>query len=138
MYFKKEKAVTIQDIAKRLDIASSTVSRALSDNPRISEKTKQKVWQTAKLLGYKSHLKESRFYSVKTKNIAVILPNLNTYLYKNFIDGIQKIAAQNSYNVFMFFSENSLSRESELIELVSDLQVSGVIFSFSPYNKKVY
>ena len=48
---KKEKT-TIHDIAQRLNITASTVSRALSDHPRISEATKIAVHQTAQKLNY--------------------------------------------------------------------------------------
>ncbi|HZX74503.1 MAG TPA: LacI family DNA-binding transcriptional regulator, partial [Cyclobacteriaceae bacterium] len=48
---KKEKS-TIHDIAKKLNITASTVSRALNDNPRISKATKLLVQKTAQKLNY--------------------------------------------------------------------------------------
>lgn len=43
---------TIKDIAKLAGVSISTASRALNDNPRISEATRTKVKQIAAELGY--------------------------------------------------------------------------------------
>ena len=48
---KKEKA-TIHDIAKKLNITASTVSRALKNHPRISDETKKAVQKVASKLNY--------------------------------------------------------------------------------------
>ncbi|MEM7133003.1 MAG: LacI family DNA-binding transcriptional regulator [Chloroflexota bacterium] len=45
-------AVTIQDIAKHLRLAPSTVSKALNDYPHIATKTRERVTSAARELGY--------------------------------------------------------------------------------------
>ena len=45
--------VTIKDVAKEANVATSTVSRVLSNSPKISEKTKEKVHEAIKKLNYK-------------------------------------------------------------------------------------
>jgi len=42
--------VTIKDIANKLGVSTSTVSRALKDHPDISEKTREAVQELAKIL----------------------------------------------------------------------------------------
>ena len=44
--------VTIKDVAKEANVAVSTVSRVISNNSRISVKTKLKVWDAIKKLNY--------------------------------------------------------------------------------------
>ena len=44
--------VTIKDVAKEADVATSTVSRVLSNNPRISETTRKRVQEAIDKLGY--------------------------------------------------------------------------------------
>ena len=48
-----QKAITIKDLAAKLNISVSTVSRALKDNPEISQQTRKTVQALAKELGYK-------------------------------------------------------------------------------------
>ena len=45
--------ITIKDVAKEANVATSTVSRVLSNSPKISEKTKEKVHEAIKKLNYK-------------------------------------------------------------------------------------
>ena len=69
---KKKDAIRIQDIAEKLNISPSSVSRALNNNERISEETRNLVWKTAKEMGYKlnvpDYLDETR--SVKIPAVA--------------------------------------------------------------------
>lgn len=46
-----QKAITIKDLAEKLNISVSTVSRALKDNPEISQQTRKTVQALAKELG---------------------------------------------------------------------------------------
>lgn len=48
-----QKPITIKDIAEKLNISVSTVSRALKDNHEISAQTRKTVQELAKQLGYK-------------------------------------------------------------------------------------
>ena len=70
---KKEKA-TIHDIAKKLNITASTVSRALKDHPRISETTKQAVHKTAIKLNYQPNHIAAALRNGKSNIIGIIVP----------------------------------------------------------------
>ena len=65
---------TIIDIARELNTTRATVSRALSNHPGISEKTKQTVHLTASRLYYKRNRIASSLRSGKTHVIGVIIP----------------------------------------------------------------
>ncbi|UOQ75993.1 LacI family DNA-binding transcriptional regulator [Hymenobacter sp. 5516J-16] len=48
---------SISDLAQQLGVSVSTISRALSDHPSISDATKKRVWKLAKELHYQpNHL----------------------------------------------------------------------------------
>lgn len=47
------KHITIKDIARHLSLSVSTVSRALINDKNIRQETKERVLETAKMLGYK-------------------------------------------------------------------------------------
>ena len=66
---------TISDIARELNTTPATVSRALSNHPRISAKTKKSVHEAALKLNYKRNKIASSLRSGKTHLIGVIIPS---------------------------------------------------------------
>jgi LacI family transcriptional regulator len=72
------KKVTIYDIAEKLNIAAATVSRALNDNPKISDATKKLVMETAEKMNYRQNRLAIALKSGKTNNVGVIVPRVNT------------------------------------------------------------
>ena len=65
------KKVTIYDIAKALNTSAATVSRALNNNPKISEKTRKLVLETAERMNYKQNKLALALKSGKSKNVGV-------------------------------------------------------------------
>lgn len=74
---------TIKDIAGRLKVAISTVSRALNDHPLIGLRTKMRVKKLALELNYEPNLKAICFKNKKTFVIGVILPSVKEDLFRN-------------------------------------------------------
>jgi DNA-binding LacI/PurR family transcriptional regulator len=68
---------TIKEIAKRLNISVSTVSRALHNHHSIGLRTKMQVQQLAKELNYEPNLTAISFKQRKTLTIGIILPYLS-------------------------------------------------------------
>ena len=64
-----QKVVTIKDLAERLQISVSTVSRALKDNPEISQQTRKIVQDLAKELGYRPNPIAVALKTQKRQNI---------------------------------------------------------------------
>ena len=80
----KSKA-TLKQIAKELGVSISTVSKALSDSPEISQATKDRIKEFAVLKNYKPNLMAKNLKYQKTNTIGVILPNiLNSFFAKVF------------------------------------------------------
>lgn len=52
---KSNKEVTIYDLAKRLNISATTISRGLKDHPAINKDTKQRIFELAEELGYQTN-----------------------------------------------------------------------------------
>ena len=79
VYFKVWRSdfvkVTIKDVAREANVAPSTVSRVLSDSPKISEETKIKVNKAIKKLNYKPNAIARSLVNNKTKILGVVLPN---------------------------------------------------------------
>ena len=87
-----KRQVTIKDIAEKLGISVSTVSRALKDHPDISLKTRQAVKELAKLLGYKPNLIALNLKNSKTNTIGLIVPEVEHHFFSKILNGIEEVA----------------------------------------------
>lgn len=129
---KEKRNVTFQDIAKKLGISSSTVSRSLNNNSKISDETKQKVYKAAQELGYQPNIPGFFEKHSKQKSVCIIVPDLQDSLYINTIDKIQKNL--NGYNCMVSSSMNNINREKDLVENYLDLGIEGFFISLCDYN----
>jgi LacI family transcriptional regulator len=125
------KKVTIHDIARKLNITASTVSRALNDHPKISKKTKKLVQQTAEKLGYERNTIASALRSGTSKLVGVIVPNIDRSFFSSIISGIEKILNPAGYHVIITQSHESLENEISNMETLLNTQVDGILMSIS-------
>lgn len=127
----EQKPITIKEIAKRLNISFSTVSRALHDHPNIGLRTKTRVQQLAKELNYEPNQTAIFFQQRKTFTIGVILPELSEAFFSTSINGIEDTAEKNKYTVLLGQSHDSEEREKKILETMKNHRVDGVIISIS-------
>ena len=111
----EQKLTTIKEIAKRLNISCSSVSRALHDHPNIGLRTKMRVQQLAKELNYEPNQAAIFFQKGKTFTIGVILPELSEGFFSSSINAIEEIAEKNKYTVLVGQSHDSEEREKNII-----------------------
>ena len=123
--------VTIHDIAKALDINSSTVSRALNDSPRVTKKTKDKILKTAQEMGYQRNLLASNLRKNVTNTIGVVVPRISRHFFSSVIQGIEETAYQAGFSVIICQSLEQLEREKNILETLAANRVDGVLISIS-------
>lgn len=124
-----KKDVTIYDIAEKLSLSTSTVSRALKNNPSISKKTIKKVKQAAADMDYTPNVFAASLRSNKTKTIGVIVSQINQPFVSALISGIEKRAQKSGYNIIIAQSNDSYKDEVNITQILYDSRVCGVICS---------
>ena len=122
---------TITDIARELNTTAATVSRALSNNPRISEETKRSVHHTASKLNYKRNRIASSLRSGKSHLIGVIIPSAEINFFGSVVHGIESIANSNGYNVLLYQSNESREFEEKGLETFLAARVDGILASIA-------
>ena len=127
----KKNNITIHDISKALEIDSSTVSRALNNSPRVSQKTKDKILSKANELGYQRNSLASKLRTNKTHSIGVIVPRISRHFFSSVIAGIEETAFDAGYDVIICQSLESFEREKKLMETLSSNRVDGILISIS-------
>ena len=127
---------TLKQIAKELNVSVSTVSKALNDSPEISEQTKTKIKEYAKLKNYKPNIIGLNLKNRKTKTIGVIIPDILNSFFAKVFSGIEKVADEKGYNVIMCISNESLEKEAHTLEMLSNGTIDGFILSVSEEAQK--
>ncbi|MBI9101319.1 MAG: LacI family DNA-binding transcriptional regulator [Spirochaetales bacterium] len=119
--------VTIKDIAQKLNLNFSSVSRALNNKPGVSEKTRELVMDTAKKMGYTPNVIARGLVSRSTKTIGVIIPDIINPLFGEITTGIIETANIRNYDVFLCISNWESEKERDNINTLQQKQVDGII-----------
>ncbi|MBO3099321.1 LacI family DNA-binding transcriptional regulator [Gelidibacter pelagius] len=127
--------ITIHDIARILNVDSSTVSRALNDSPRVTEKTKNRIIAKAHELGYQRNDLASNLRKNKTNTLGVIVPRISRHFFSSAIAGIEETSYNLGYNVIICQSLEQLEREHNNINTLVANRVDGVLVSISMETK---
>jgi DNA-binding LacI/PurR family transcriptional regulator len=122
---------TIKDIARELNVSSSTVSRALKDYPGISDETKRKVKEVAEKLNYRPNAIALSLRKSRSFTIGVIIPEVVHFFFSTVISGIEEVASSRGYNVILSQTNESITREKSSIETMLSNQIDGFLVSFS-------
>ncbi|TCC95413.1 LacI family transcriptional regulator [Pedobacter hiemivivus] len=126
-----KKKTTIYDIAKELNITVSTVSRALSGFPAISESTRQSVIDVAKRLNYSPNKLASALKSGKTYIVGVIVPSVQAHFFASIIHSIEEGLKDSGYRIILYQSNESVENEIKGVKTLLEAQVDGIMASMS-------
>ncbi|CCH00083.1 transcriptional regulator, LacI family [Fibrella aestuarina BUZ 2] len=124
-----KEAVTIKAIARQLRISPSTVSRALQDNPRISQKTRDAVQELATQLRYTPSQTARNLRSGRTGVFAMVLPEIRESFFSETVNGVEELAFLHHYSVALYQSHDSYEREKQILSRLTRNQVDGVMLS---------
>ena len=124
--------MTIYDIAKELNIAASTVSRALNDNPRISKKTRALIQETARKMGYKPNQVALALRKGNSKTIGVIVPFVDREFFGAVLSGIEEVFNESGHQIILCQSHDNHENEIENVDTLLGAKVSGIIVSVAP------
>ncbi len=128
---KQDKEVTIYDIARELHVSPATVSRSLSDHPAVSKKTRKRVMDLAKEIGYRSNTFASNLRKQHTNTIGVIVPKLNSHFVSAVLAGIEKVANGAGYNLIISQSLETARKEAANAATLFNSRVDGLIVSLA-------
>ena len=128
--------VTIKDIAKALNISTSTVSRALRDHHEIKEETKNKVIELASKLDYQPNVVSLSLLKRKTNTIGVIVPKMGYHFFSAALEGIEAATLKAGYTVMVCQTNESYEREVQNIRNMAAGRVDGILVSVSGETNK--
>lgn len=121
----------MKEIAKKLGVSVSTISRALKDSPELHPETKRKIVEMAKEMNYQPNLLAQSLRISRTKTLGVIVPEITSHFFASCISGIQDQANVRGYNVMICQSNEHLELEIANIKTLVASQVDALLISLS-------
>lgn len=130
------KKTTLKDIANKLDLSISTISKALNDNHEISLERRTQIKRLASSLDYRPNNLAVSLKSKITHNIGLVIPNLTEYFFAMLFEGIEEMAAKKGYKVITCVSNDSGRKESKGLQGFGFGNVDGVLISLASGTQK--
>jgi DNA-binding LacI/PurR family transcriptional regulator len=119
--------VTIKDIARKMDVSHSTVSRALRGNPLIARDTAERIRQAALQMGYLPSAAARSLKTNRSQALGVIVSSVEDPFFSEILQGIEEVAQQSGYSLFMAASQHDPQQEHSIVQAMSEHRVDGVI-----------
>jgi LacI family transcriptional regulator len=127
----KFESATIKDIAKALNLSTSTVSRALRGSYEISAETKKAVLEYAEKINYRPNPIALSLKERRTRAIGIVVSEIANNFFSQAINGIESIAYNRGYHVIITQSHESHEREKVNVEHMAARGVDGLLISLS-------
>lgn len=126
---------TLKDIAEKVGVNKSTVSRALSGSGKIAKKTREEILRVANELGYIPNETAKILAGKKAKTIGIILPELDCNYYAGLIGAMESKLKDRGYSLVI--GQTGFKHENELhyLELFVRKNLDGIIISVHDSNK---
>src|SRR3954471_5871359 len=127
LYRMPESPPTINDLAARLKISSTTVWRALNNSPRVSKRTRQRVLRAAQSMNYRPSLVAQTLLRGKTQTLGVVVPMMGNPVYASLVRAVEQVAFAHKYNIILCDTDFQPDREREYLDLLARRRVEGMI-----------
>jgi LacI family transcriptional regulator len=126
-----KKRITIKDIAKELNVHHSTVSRALRNDPRVTQKTRETVLAYAREHEFQINMNAVMLRGKTNNAIALIVPNINHSFFSDIISQLTNLAYKKGYVISVFQTNEKYQQEKEIINTIVQHNFAGVIVSIA-------
>jgi len=132
---KKNQPVSLEDIAKKLDVSTVTVSKALRNHPDISTETTEKVKAIAEKMGYMPNFNARNLTSRRSNTIGLIVPKIAHIFFATLIEAVYDIAFKNNYEIVLMVSQEDAEIENKHLLSLIAMRVDGIIISVTEDTK---
>jgi LacI family transcriptional regulator len=124
------KKITIKDVAKKLGVSMSTVSRAFNDKFDINPATKEKIMKAATEMGYSPSFYARQLAQKRSHLIGVIVPEFLNAFFPRVIQGIHNVLKERGYQLLILSSNEHAQEEFENVKTMEKNQIDGLLISF--------
>jgi LacI family transcriptional regulator len=125
---RSRRRATLADIARLVGVSEATVSRALRDDPQISERTRGLAQQAARDLEYVPNVAARHLASRQSRTLGLLIPDVTDPMHAGVVSGFEAVASSHGYTVIVLNSQRDPIREARAIRELRAHQPAGVAF----------
>lgn len=126
-----EKEKRLKDIAQKLNMSISTVSKALNNDPSIGKLTKERVQKQAREWDYIPNESARNFKLNKSFTVGLIVPDLLDQFYVLAVNGIEEVVTKENYNIILTQSHEDIVKEENIVNIMIRNRVEGAIVAIT-------
>lgn len=133
------KKVSLADVAKSLGVSKTLVSLVLNnrgDEHGISKETQKKVYEKVQELNYKPNQFARGLRIGKSNTIGLVVADISNPFYAKLCRSIEDFLNSKGYNLMICSSDENPEKESELIQMLIERHVDGLIISTTQLNNE--
>ena len=121
--------VTLQDVAEAANVSKATASLALSNKPRISEPTRQRVLEAVESLGYVYNQRAASLRTRRSFTVGLIIKDVSNPFNAELTSGAESQLAEQDYSLLLGTTDDDLDKQSRMIKTMLEHDVDGLILS---------
>ncbi len=125
----KKKRVTISDIALEAGVSKATVSRVISNSPKVKKESREKILAIMEKRSFIPNLMAQNLAGTPRKTIGIIIGELANFFFIEIVDGFDSIISHAGYTMQISSSRWNKEREIQLVKLLISSQVDGIILA---------
>lgn len=125
----RHKRITVEEVAREAGLSAMTVSRVLNNQPNVSDKTRKRILETSRRLGYTPNQIAKSLVLRKTQTIGVVVPEITHSFFPEVIRGVEEVTYRLGYHLILMHSAEDARREEDAIRTLESKRVDGVLIS---------
>lgn len=126
--------MTLDELAKRLDLSPSTVSRSINQPELVAVSTRERVLEAVERYGYRPNSIARSLRTRDTRSIGLVVSDICNPFYAAIVRSVERVARGRGYSVIICNADEDPAREEEALNLLGEKQVSGIIHAATGAN----
>ena len=121
--------VTLKDIAEKLQVSVTTISKAINNHPDISRGRRKQISELIEKMGYVPNTMARTLRSKKSKFVGLIISDNSNPYYARVVKGVEETLSLQGYHTIIFSNDEDPEKEIRFISELRSIKVAGIIIT---------
>lgn len=122
--------MNLREVAKLAGVSTGTVSRVINNDPRVTEKTKERVQKVIDEHGYVRNMMARNLRRAQSHDIGFLISNFANPFFQDVYAGFGPVCRKLGYNIIIGNTNEDVEQERVAIDRMLSFRVDGIVASF--------